>query len=527
MNSPAAQRDLAEPHLGEVLAGAGLDTEYVRAEGDTIYHLDAHGQEIAVLDMVGGYGSLMFGHNNPQLVAYAKTLLEAKTPVHAQFSRSRVANEVTAKLNRIVRRELETDEPYYAIFANSGAEAIEAAVKHAELDRVMRIGALMAEIDQHVEQARAAVRNGAAVRAGERLRPGTAEPAGGESGLEQLIGEMLRHNAAVADREPIFLALEGGFHGKLMGSVQLTHNPGYREPFKALAAQARFVPTDQPELLKKIVYDERLFVLDLAVDGNTVTVVERGFPIVCAFLLEPIQGEGGINVLSRELIAEIRRVCTAIDCPVIVDEIQSGMGRTGTFLASSQLGLRGDYYALAKSLGGGLAKASVMLVREGRYRKEFELVHSSTFAKDGFSSRIAAKVLDMLEAENGLAYRVAAQRGAALKAKLEAVRADYPEVVKDVRGMGLMLGIEFHDLSGAPSPVVQGVAASGFFGYVVAGFLLRAHRIRIFPTASAVNTLRFEPSIFLSDEQIAHVDAALRDVCKLLRDEDGQRLVTP
>lgn len=209
---------------------------------------------------------------------------------------------------------------------------------------------------------------------------------------------------------------------------------------------------------------------------------------------------------------------------MVIDEIQSGMGRTGAFLASSLIGLRGDYYVLAKSLGGGLAKTSVMLVRSGRYRDEFELVHSSTFAKDGFSTPIALKVLEMLEADDGLAYRLARERGARLAEALEGVRADFPDVVKEVRGKGLMLGLEFHDQSESSSAVVRDGSRSGLLGYTLSGYLLREHRVRTFPTASAGNTLRFAPSVHLTDAEIERLAEALRAVASVLRDGDEKRL---
>ncbi|MFJ4778930.1 aspartate aminotransferase family protein [Streptomyces sp. NPDC088762] len=514
MNSASARLELAEPYLREVLASAGLDVEYVRSEGNTLYRLDAQGEEIPVADFAGGYGSVLLGHNNPEIVAYAKSLLDAGTPIHAQFSRHPYANDVARALNVIVQRELGDDEPYFAIFANSGAEAVEAAVKHAELDRGMRIAAIRAEIAGHVDSARAAVRSGAAVL------PGTED-------FEQLAAEVERKNEEQFSRPPLFLAPEGSFHGKLVGSVQLTHNEGYRAPFSSLAAQARFVPCDQPGELKRIVDEERATLLDLHVADGAVRVVERALPVFCAFVLEPIQGEGGIRVLSREFTQEIQAVCAEIDCPIVVDEIQSGMGRSGAFLASSFTGLRGDYYTLAKSLGGGIAKTAVMLVRRARYRREFEIVHSSTFAKDSFSSLIALKTLEMLEADGGRVYRLAGERGERLASTLEAVRAEFPTVVKEVRGRGLMLGLEFRDQSDAESPVIREIARGGFFGYVVAGFLLREHRVRTFPTASAVTTLRFEPSVEVSDAEIDRLGAALREVCTILRDQDGARLAPP
>ncbi|MBY8852326.1 aminotransferase class III-fold pyridoxal phosphate-dependent enzyme, partial [Saccharothrix sp. MB29] len=139
MAAPTMEPELAEAHMRRLLASLGLDTEYVRGEGDTLYYLDRNGAEVAVLDLVGGYGTLMFGHNHPELVALARDLLAKRVPLHAQFSYHPYANELAAALNRVLHREFDIDEPYSAVFANSGAEGIETAMKHAELDRVARV----------------------------------------------------------------------------------------------------------------------------------------------------------------------------------------------------------------------------------------------------------------------------------------------------------------------------------------------------------------------------------------------------
>ncbi|MFJ2788887.1 MULTISPECIES: aspartate aminotransferase family protein [unclassified Streptomyces] len=523
MNSVSADPQLAEPYLLGWLSSLGLDIDYVRAEGNTLYYLGASGEEIPVADFAGGYGSLILGHNHPEIAAYAQRLLASQTPVHAQFSRHPYANDVAVALNRILQRELGTRENYSAIFANTGAEAVEAAVKHAELDRGIRLAELRTRLGENLAAARAAVDAGAVVAPEAYRLVGVGVGVGaGAAGFEALAEAVVRHNAAQTGRPPVFLTLEGGFHGKLVGSVQLTHNEGYRAPFAALAAAARFIPSESPQALKAVLESERATVFDLAVEDGTVTVVERNSPVFCAFVLEPIQGEGGIRVLSEEFAQEIQRACAEVDCPVIVDEVQSGMGRSGDFLASAALGLRGDYYALAKSLGGGIAKTSVMLTRQSRYRSEFELVHSSTFAKDAFSCFISKKVLEILEADDGAAYRAVRERGAKLLGMLEAVRADFPDVVKDVRGRGLMLGLEFHDQSGSGSEAIR--EAAPLLGYTVAGYLMREHRIRTFPTASAVNTLRFEPSLYLTDAEIDQLERALRGTAQLFRTHDGAGL---
>ncbi|MBB5857521.1 aspartate aminotransferase family protein [Amycolatopsis umgeniensis] len=509
MNGKATEPEITEPNMRALLGSVGLDVEYLRAEGNTLVHAGADGEDVSVLDHVGGYGSLLLGHNNPEIVAHAKELLDARTPVHIQFSRHSSANRLALALNRILHRELGTTEDYLAFFASTGAEAVETGIKHAELDRRMRVGALIAEIDSHIEEVRAASRDGG-VTVGAEL---------GFAGPEELIAHVRAHNEAVLAKPPLFLALEGSFHGKLAGSVQLTHNPVVRGPFQALAAQARFVPIDQPDALAKVVDSEQAALLDLKVDGGVVTVEPREYPVFTAFLVEPVQGEGGINVLGEEFATRLRRTADALDVPVIVDEIQCGMGRTGTFLAGSAVGLQGDYYTLAKSLGGGIAKISLLLIRRSKYRPDFEFLHSSTFAKDGFSTAIALKVVELLEADDGAAYRRATELGIRLKSALDGVRADFPEVVKAVRGKGLMLGLEFGDQTGSPSEPVRDAALQGILGYAIAGYLLREHRIRIFPTASAPNTLRFEPSLQLTGEEIARTAAALRAVSVILRDQ--------
>ncbi|KOV95525.1 class III aminotransferase [Streptomyces sp. NRRL B-1140] len=516
--------ELAEPHLLSLLTAMGLDVEYVRAEGNTLYFLDEADTEVPVLDMLGGYGSLIFGHNHPEIVAHAQELLAAQVPVHAQFSRRAEAHRTAEAFNQAIRRETGVEEPYYAVFGNSGAEAIEIAMKHAELARRTRLDAITAEIAAHLETARAAVAAGTAelhASTDARLTEYGVDCADPGS-FHSVVTALTEANEAAVGRPPLFLALSRAFHGKLTGSVQLTHNPDFRLPFGALAAQARFVPLNDPDALSKVIEAERVPLFDVALVDGAVQVVRRDLPVFAAFVVEPIQGEGGVNPVSAEFAEAIQRECAALECPVVVDEIQSGMGRTGALLASSLIGLRGDYYALAKSLGGGLAKTSVTLFRESVYESAFELMHSSTFAKDAFSTSIAHKVIQMLEADDGRAYRTAAERGARLASKLEEVKAEFPGVVKDVRGKGLFLGFEFHDQAAAVQAVLGAELPPGSFGYLISGYLLIEHRIRVAPTASAVQTLRLEPSIHLTDAEIDRFVAALRDVCTILEERDGQ-----
>lgn len=516
MNPSIGSPEFADTLMVGRLASFGVAVRYTRAEGTKLYYVDDDGTEVAVLDGVSGFGSLMFGHNDPEIVEHAKSLLDQRIPVHAQMAGYSLALNVATELNKIVRRELETEDKFLALFGNTGAEAVEIAIKHAEFDRVSRIAALKADIEAHVEQARAAAAGGAT------LSEAAAAIAGGQD-IERLTAEVGRRTTEAESRPPLMLALEAGFHGKLVSSVQLTYNTMFRAPFAALAAQTRFIPRDQPEMIAKVVEQDRVAVLDLVVTDGAVDVVERDFPVFTAFMIEPIMGEGGIHPLSEELGRALREACDSIGVPLVADEIQSGMGRSGTFLSGTQIGLRPDYIILAKALGGGIAKLGVVLINEHRYHGDLEFLHSSTFGKDGFSSGIALKVLEMLEADGGAAYRQATERGEKTIAMMEAIRADYPDCVKQVRGKGMILGFEFEDQSGSASPAIAESAQQGVLQLLIIRHLFRKHRFRVARTASSPWTVRFEPSIHLSDEDIALVDVAFRDVCDILRGGDMSR----
>ena len=504
-------------YLDAVLDAWGLAVEYTSASENTVFTADG----TAISDFIGGYGSTLLGHNNPEIVAHVRKLLDDRVPVHAQMSRRPGADRVGALLNDIVQRELGGDEPYRVVFGNTGAEAVEIAMKHAVLNRAQRLAVLTDDLDHGFATVRAAVTAGAAsvppiVYALLELPP--------DSGIDTVIAEVTRRNAEILAEPPVFLALEKGFHGKLAGSVQLTHNPGFRAPFAGLGPRVRFVPPEDADALTGAFDELRGTVLDLVVTDGVVECADHDFPVVAGMLVEPVQGEGGINPLTLEYAGLVRALTEERRVPLIVDEIQSGCGRTGAFFASGRLGLGGDYVALAKSLGGGVAKLSVLLVRESHYRPEFELVHSSTFAQDGLATSVAAKVLEIMEA-GGDFYRRVVERGERLRHALDEVAAEFPDVVREVRGVGLLAGFEFHDQSRSGSPLIAGQAAAGVLGYVVSGYLLRAHRLRLAPTASATNTLRVQPSVILSDQEIDRLAAGLRDVCLLLRNQDAAPLV--
>ncbi|MEI5100453.1 aminotransferase class III-fold pyridoxal phosphate-dependent enzyme [Streptomyces sp. PmtG] len=387
---------------------------------------------------------------------------------------------------------------------------------------------LFEQIEWNVDVALKAVTDGAALLPDDTSAlPGDVPVPSDAEEFGALLGAVAAHNMGLAGTTPVFFALERAFHGKLLGSTQFTYNPLFRTAFASLGLAVHFVPPNDAAAFEAAVAERRVTAIDVEVVDGRVTLVERDFPAIAGLIVEPIQGEGGIHELTAAFAARVREICDEVLCPVVVDEIQSGMGRTGAFFASSHMGLLGDYYVLGKSLGGGIGKTSALLVRQSRYRAEFELVHSSTFAKDGFSTALALRTLELLEAEDGAAYGRALERGERILGMLRDLAADYPDVVLDVRGRGLLIGLEFTDQSQASSPVIRAKARAGLLVFQLGSYLQLAHHIRTGPTASVPNMLRIEPSIYISDEEIEQLRTGLVQVCRILRHQDALPLVHP
>lgn len=156
------ETELADPMMLQWLGSLGFGVEYVRGGGNTLHFLDGAGEEIPVIDFAGGYGSLILGHNHPDIVRAARDFLDSGSPVLAQGSLQPAASEVAKTLSAIAQREFGASEPYFSVFSNSGAESIEVALKHAEFDRVLALRAVTEEIARHLDEARTAVRDGLA-----------------------------------------------------------------------------------------------------------------------------------------------------------------------------------------------------------------------------------------------------------------------------------------------------------------------------------------------------------------------------
>jgi acetylornithine/succinyldiaminopimelate/putrescine aminotransferase/predicted amino acid dehydrogenase len=340
--------------------------------------------------------------------------------------------------------------------------------------------------------------------------------------LEEALALIAQANETATRQEPTFFALERAFHGKTASAVQLTYNAEVRRPFSRIGVRCEFLPADEPAAWERALARASSRSWEVSNENGRLHLREKRWVNVSAILIEPIQGEGGVHVLSPETAAHIRALANDHGIPLIIDEIQTGLGRTGTFLASETLGIRGDYYAFAKGLGGGLTKVGALAIDTSRYCADFGVLHTSTFSEDDLSSRVGVAALALLEKEN-IPSRCAEVGHYFLK-QLQALVTAHPTVFKEARGRGLMLGLELCSQAHNVSNVIRMLSEHGYLGYVVAGYLLHEDGFRVGPTLSSTATIRLEPSAFLPLEAIDRFIQALMRLATVLERGNAYRL---
>lgn len=515
-----------KPYLADLLAAIGLDKVYERASGDYLYYLDDTGEEQQVLDLLGGYGAALFGHNHPQLVQQATNVLQGQRPFVAQASMRSYAGLLAEKLAVMVGER--TGHEFVVTLANTGTEAVEAALKHATLEKTLAAEAVFESQQTTVRKIRLAMRRGEVQLKNDWLA-NAAETleATRITNFDELIYALSNYNEDVLTASPQFLAVKGAFHGKTTGSLMLTYNKEFRLPWRKLGLNGRFVPLNDVLALEAAVGEAatHYFKLQMTKDGR-LELQKQPWSHIAGILVEPIQGEGGIRILSAAFLQSMRRLADEKNFPLIFDEIQSGLGRTGTFLAAEHAGVAADYYTFSKSLGGGLAKIGAMLVRRERYEPPFGMLHTSTFAEDDFSSAIALKTLELLDADEGSLMHEVAAKGDYLLDKLHQLQVAYPSVIREVRGRGLMVGVELASQSEQTiSPLLRVVSEQNLLSYLVSGYLLHEAGIRVTPTLSAHNTIRLEPSAYISYADIDRFCTALAEIAGHLAAANTAQLV--
>ena len=275
------------------------------------------------------------------------------------------------------------------------------------------------------------------------------------------------------DRAEI-IACTGNFHGRTIAVVGFSSEPQYRDGFGPFPPGFSLVPFGDAGALER------------AITPNT-----------AAFLVEPIQGEGGVNVPPAGFLARAAEICRRHNVLLIADEVQTGMGRTGKFLACDHDGVKPDGLVLGKALGGGLLPVSLFLARRdviGVFRPGD---HGSTFGGNPLAAAVGSAALDILFDE-GLIER-AAEQGAYLMQRLRALNH---RLVREVRGRGLLIGVEF------TRPVAREIC----YALMQHGVLAKEAR---------GNVVRFSPPLVIAR---AEIDWAAERIAAALNMVDGASL---
>ena len=241
-----------------------------------------------------------------------------------------------------------------------------------------------------------------------------------------------------------FVCFERSFHGRTMGALSTTWTAKYREPFEPLVPGVRFCPLDD------------LPAVAGAVDERTAAV-----------MVEPVQGEGGIRPVSAEFLRGLERLCRERGALLVFDEIQCGLGRTGKMFAYEHSGVRPDILTLAKPLAGGLPMGAILL-RDSLAPALKVGDHGSTFGGNPVAAAAALAVLDHLTAPGFL--EDVQKKGQYLTRGLKRLARKHQGAVADVRGPGLMVGVE---LRGAAGDVVKGLRERGILATKAGDHVLR------------------------------------------------------
>lgn len=422
------------PDLVKIMSLIGFNRNFVSAHGSTL--VDAAGDEY--IDCLGSYGAMNIGHNHPKVWAAIERVRE--TPKMTQASLSGLAGALAHNLSALTNNHLE-----HVFFCNSGAEAVEGALKIAR----------------------------------------------------------------AATKRTMYVSATHSFHGKSFGALSVTGQDKYQEPFGPLLPGCIQVPFNDIEAL------ERTF---LSYKGK-----------IAAFIVEPTQGEGGVVPAKPGYLREVGKLCARYRVLLILDEIQTGIGRTGSFFAYQQEGVLPDIMCLAKSLGGGIMPIGAYMTRAEIWQKAYHditlsraLLHTSTFGGNAMACAAALATIEVV-IEEDLAGR-AKISGQYLLAKLCLLANQYPQLLHEVRGSGLLIGMEFRAkgsaLGQALSLGLQNKLRAEFLGSLVAGELLRRQILTAY-TLNRPNVVRVEPPLCITTHELDRLVYALTDVLRSNRSFGG------
>lgn len=471
----------SNPYMAELLEALKLDKHFIRGEGDYLFY-EQNGTLQRVTDFVGGFGANLLGHNHPALREAMQQFLDSGRPaLNTQGSQYRYPALLARELNGLFSHP--TGRYFRALFANSGAEATELALHHAYFEWRQKM---------------------------EKIRDEQLQHFGATAGLNA--AEVWEQNMKLLETvTPGIIVVNQCFHGYTSGARSLLNNKKQRSCFSGLLRPRPLYLSDDDlqweQQFGKHLEENTVQLNVFRMHEGKCTLESTPFCTIIASIIEPVRGEGGIYEIQPDLADLLARQ----DFPLISDEIQCGLGRTGSIPSYPHAA----YYLLGKSLGGGFEKISAVLIEDGRFKPLFAKYFSSTFSNGELAAAVSLATLQLINKENLPA--LAAAKGQQLLSMLRAVAGEYPDVIASVNGKGLMLGIHLNPEMGHGSNFMRVLFENEALGYLLAGWLLNERHIRVLPSLSKPNSLRIEPSFFLPESEMLRLCEALKELCLLCR----------
>lgn len=301
------------------------------------------------------------------------------------------------------------------------------------------------------------------------------------------------------------LCAEGGFHGLTYGALSLMSNPWWKEGFGSLVPHCRSVPFGDLEATKR----------------------ELTKGTYAAFVLEPIQGESGVVIPPEGYLQEVQKICDQTGTMLVIDEVQTGVYRTGPFLASHHFGIEPDIIVMAKALSGGQVPVGAVLMRSDICRSTYSsadkaFVHASTFGENALAMRSALATLQVCEDEN-IEER---SRSMGLKLRHElGERLKRFSFVQEVRGMGLFNAIVFQN----PSSLGLSLLFAGFrkahpglFGQMFIKTIFDRGKILCQMAGNNYLAIKSLPPLIITDEQLHRYVTSVEEVCHMIEHDKSE-----
>lgn len=414
-------RDFINSNFVSMLSMLQFDKLFVKAKGVSVWDSDG----IEYYDFLGGYGALNLGHNPDEV--YDAIIKVKNLPNILQAAVNNFPGALAHDLAMITPGDLKR-----TFFGNSGAEAVEGALKLAKI----------------------------------------------ASGKHKIV------------------YCKNSFHGKSAGALSVTGREKYQKYFKPLVPDSIPVEFGDSKSLENALKNKD----------------------VAAFIVEPIQGEGGIIIPPEGYLREVRELCTKYEAYLIFDEVQTGFGRTGKMFACEYEDTVPDIMCMAKSLGGSVMPIGAYIAKDDVWKRGYGttekcLLHTSTFGGNTVACAAGITAIKSI-LDNNLPEK-AREKGEYFLDKLRKLKEKH-KLIKDVRGKGLMIGVEFNQPESGFLDKLSGGAVSKlsneYLGSLVAGELQNKHHIITAYTLNNPNVIRLEPPLIVTKEQIDKVIYALDEI---------------